>query len=40
MDEVLEAGGWDAAKRANRVRVEGRDYRLAEGDVIVVRFSV
>ncbi len=38
--EVVAAGGWDAAKRANLVRVEGRDYVMAEGDVMVVRFSV
>jgi ribosome-binding ATPase len=40
IEEVLEAGGWDAAKAAGRVRVEGRDYRVAEGDALVVRFSV
>ncbi|MDH3517426.1 MAG: redox-regulated ATPase YchF [Acidimicrobiia bacterium] len=40
IEEVIEAGGWDAAKRANKVRVEGKDYCVAEGDVIVVRFSI
>jgi GTP-binding protein YchF len=40
IDEVLEAGGWDAAKAAGVVRLEGKDYEVAEGDVIVVRFSV
>ncbi len=40
IDDVISAGGWDAAKRANLVRVEGRDYVLSEGDVMVVRFSV
>ncbi|HUU61266.1 MAG TPA: redox-regulated ATPase YchF [Acidimicrobiia bacterium] len=38
--EVVAAGGWDAAKAAGRVKVEGRDYVLVEGDVMVVRFSV
>jgi len=38
--EVVAAGGWDAAKAAGRVKVEGRDYVIAEGDVMVVRFSV
>ncbi len=38
--EVVAAGGWDAAKAAGKVRVEGRDYVIAEGDVMVVRFSV
>lgn len=37
---VISAGGWDEAKRQGLVRVEGKDYVVAEGDVIVVRFSV
>ncbi len=37
---VISDGGWDEAKRAGHVRVEGRDYTVAEHDVIVVRFSV
>jgi ribosome-binding ATPase len=40
LQDVLAAGGWDAGKRVGKVRVEGRDYRLADRDVIVVRFSV
>jgi len=40
IEVVLEAGGWDAAKAADLVRVEGKDYIITEGDVIVVRFSV
>jgi hypothetical protein len=38
--EVIAAGGWDAAKAAGKVKLEGRDYVIAEGDVMVVRFSV
>ncbi len=38
--DVISAGGWDAAKKANLVRVEGREYVVTEGDVIVVRFSI
>jgi GTP-binding protein YchF len=37
---VLEAGGWDAAKAAGLIRLEGKDYVVVEGDVLVVRFSV
>ena len=37
---VISDGGWDASKRAGHVRVEGKDYTVAESDVIVVRFSV
>jgi ribosome-binding ATPase len=40
IEMVVAAGGWDAAKAAGSVRVEGRDYQVTEGDVIVVRFSV
>lgn len=38
--DVLAAGGWDAAKAAGKVRLEGKEYRVCEGDVMVVRFSV
>ena len=38
--EVVAAGGWDAARAGGKGRVEGRDYVIAEGDVMVVRFSV
>jgi GTP-binding protein YchF len=40
IEGVLEQGGWDAAKAAGIIRLEGKDYPVAEGDVIVVRFSV
>jgi GTP-binding protein YchF len=40
IDEVISAGGWDAAKAGGSVRLEGKDYEVVEGDVIVVRFSV
>ncbi len=40
IDEVIEAGGWDAAKAEGLVRIEGRDYVVRDDDVILVRFSV
>ncbi|MGH8926855.1 MAG: DUF933 domain-containing protein [Acidimicrobiia bacterium] len=40
VDQVIEAGGWDHAKRAGKVRVEGRSYVVAPGDVLMIRFSV
>ena len=40
LDEVTAAGGWDAAKAAGLTRVEGRDYEVQEGDVLLIRFSV
>ena len=39
-DELVAAGGWDAAKHKGLIRVEGRDYAVREGDVLHVRFAV
>ncbi|MBI4261585.1 MAG: redox-regulated ATPase YchF [Actinobacteria bacterium] len=39
-DDVVAAGGWDAAKVRGLMRVEGKDYEVQEGDVLHVRFSV
>ena len=36
-DKLLEAGGWTAAKQKGWVRVEGKEYEVKDGDVIVVR---
>jgi ribosome-binding ATPase YchF (GTP1/OBG family) len=39
-DELVAAGGWDAAKQKGLLRVEGKDYPVREGDVLHVRFAV
>jgi len=39
-EDLVEAGGWDAAKAAGRLRVEGKDYEVVEGDILHVRFAV
>jgi ribosome-binding ATPase len=39
-DELVAAGGWDAAKHKGLLRVEGKDYLVREGDVLHVRFAV
>jgi len=39
-DDLVEAGGWDAAKAKGRLRVEGKEYVVREGDVLHVRFAV
>jgi hypothetical protein len=39
-EDLVACGGWPGAKKANKVRLEGRDYVLADGDVILVRFNV
>jgi hypothetical protein len=40
IDEVIEAGGWDQAKKDGSVRVEGKSYIIKPDDVLVIRFSV
>jgi GTP-binding protein YchF len=39
-DELVAAGSMDAAKAAGKVRVEGKDYEVQEGDIFHVRFAV
>lgn len=39
-DDLVAAGSWDAAKAAGKLRVEGKDYVVAEGDVMNIRFAV
>ena len=36
-EKLLEAGGWSKAKPKGWLRVEGKDYVVADGDVIEVR---
>ena len=39
-DELLELGSWHAAKEAGKLRVEGKDYEVIDGDVLEIRFNV
>ncbi len=39
-DELVAAGSMDAAKAAGKVRVEGKDYLVVEGDILNIRFAV
>jgi GTP-binding protein YchF len=39
-DDLVAAGSMDAAKAAGKVRVEGKDYVVREGDILHVRFAV
>lgn len=38
--ELLGTGGWNQAKDRGLVRTEGRDYQVADGDVMEIRFNV
>ena len=37
---LVELGSWPAAREAGRLRVEGKDYPMRDGDVVEFRFNV
>jgi hypothetical protein len=39
-DELLELGSWNKAKEVGKLRVEGKEYEVADGDVVEIRFNV
>lgn len=39
-DELVAAGSWAKARDAAKLRTEGRDYVVQEGDVLQIRFNV
>jgi ribosome-binding ATPase len=38
-DELVDAGGYGRARERGTLRLEGRDYVVADGDVITVKFT-
>ncbi len=38
-DDLVDAGSMAAAKAAGKVRIEGKDYVMADGDVVEFRFQ-
>jgi ribosome-binding ATPase len=38
-NQLVEAGGYGGARERGTLRIEGRDYVMADGDVITVRFT-
>jgi len=39
-EELLEIGSWAKARDAGKLRVEGKDYEVRDGDVLEIRFNV
>ena len=39
-DELVEAGSWEEARARGYMRIEGREHRVNEGDVLHIRFAV
>ena len=38
-DVLVEAGGYSGARDRGALRLEGRDYRMTDGDVITIKFT-
>lgn len=36
-EKLILAGGWNEAKQKGLIRIEGKDYEIQDGDVIIVR---
>jgi ribosome-binding ATPase len=39
-DELVELGSWTKAREMGKIRTEGKDYEVADGDVLEIRFNV
>ena len=39
-DDLMQYGSWNAAKEAGKLRIEGKEYVMQDGDCCFVRFSV
>ncbi len=40
VEECVSLGGLAAAREAGKLRVEGKDYKLQDGEIFQVRFNV
>lgn len=40
VDDLLAAGSWTKAKSLGKIRLEGKDYQVKNGDVIEFKFNV
>ena len=39
-DELVELGSWTKAREVGKLRIEGKDYEVVDGDVLEFRFNV
>jgi GTP-binding protein YchF len=39
-DELVDLGSWSKARDVGKLRIEGKDYEVADGDVMEIRFNV
>jgi ribosome-binding ATPase len=36
-EDFVDAGGWEGAKTSGKLKLEGRDYTVEDGDVVIIR---
>jgi GTP-binding protein YchF len=39
-DELLDIGSWQKAREVGKLRIEGKEYEVIDGDVLEIRFNV
>ena len=39
-DDFVECNGWNGAKEKGKARLEGKDYVMQDGDVVIFKFNV
>ena len=39
-EEFIKEKGWNALREKGLVRIEGRDYEVQDGDILIIRFNV
>ena len=39
-NDLIECGSYNAAKEKGKVRIEGKDYVVQDGDIMLFRFNV
>ncbi|MCI1859581.1 MAG: DUF933 domain-containing protein, partial [Sporolactobacillus sp.] len=39
-DDLIQAGSENVAKEQGRLRLEGKDYEMQDGDIVYFRFNV
>lgn len=39
-DDLVNYGGWNKAKEAGKLRIEGKEYEVKDGDSVFIRFAV
>jgi ribosome-binding ATPase YchF (GTP1/OBG family) len=39
-DDFLKSGGWHQSKETGKLRSEGKDYKVQDGDIVHFKFNV